>query len=102
MPVLFLTYINDLPHEVACFIKVFSDDTKLFVRISPTHYNTLPDDLNKLIECTQHWEIHFNTDKCKVIHIGRNNNKIPYNMNQNRYGQLLLTKKTWVCLLTTH
>ena len=31
--------------------------------ISPNNRSTLQDDLNKLSEWTQHWEIHFNNDK---------------------------------------
>ena len=82
-PVLFLTYINELSHEVEPCSKLFADDTKLYAGIIPTHHSTLQA-LNKLIEWTQCWEIQFNTDKCKAIHIGHNNNKIPYNMNHNR------------------
>ncbi len=42
-----------------------------------------------------------NTDKCKVMHIGQNNSKISYNMNQIIDWQLLLMKKTWVYILIT-
>ena len=29
-PLLFLVYVNDLPEAVACPVKMFADDTKLF------------------------------------------------------------------------
>ena len=36
-PVLFLTYINDLPHEVESFIKLFADDTNLSKALCMMH-----------------------------------------------------------------
>ncbi len=33
-PVLFLTYIYDLPREVASFIKLFADDSKLLHKLA--------------------------------------------------------------------
>lgn len=41
----------------------------------------LQDDLNKVQIWSQNWLMPFNINKCKVMHMGRNNNKEKYNMN---------------------
>jgi len=35
--------------------------------------DTLQEDLTKLYNWSQDWQMDFNIDKCKVMHIGRNN-----------------------------
>ena len=39
----------------------------------------LQEDINKLIEWANKWQMSFNVDKCSVMHIGRNNMKSNYN-----------------------
>ena len=42
---------------------------------------TLQDDLNKLYNWSQDWQMTLNVDKCKVMHLGRNNPQSKYHMN---------------------
>jgi len=41
----------------------------------------MQDDLNTLFNWSQDWQIAFNIDKCKVMHIGRRNLQSKYFMN---------------------
>ncbi len=41
----------------------------------------LQNDLDRLISWEQKWQMNFNVDKCKVLHIGSNNDRVKYSMN---------------------
>ena len=40
----------------------------------------LQEDINKLVEWANKWQLSFNVDKCSVMHIGHNNIQSNYNM----------------------
>ena len=83
-PVLFLLFINDLDMEVTekQIIKKFADDTKIAQFIeSPGDAAELQDTLNRLCAWADRWGMQFNTAKCHVMHIGRNNPRNVYSMN---------------------
>ena len=40
----------------------------------------LQEDINKLVELANKWQINLNVDKCSVMHIGHNNMQGNYNM----------------------
>ncbi|XP_071948894.1 uncharacterized protein [Antedon mediterranea] len=42
--------------------------------------NGLQDDLNKLFEWSEKWQLPFNLMKCKIMHFGRRNRKVIYHM----------------------
>ena len=44
----------------------------------------MQNNLNKLSEWGQTWQMNFNADKCKVVHIGYRNTKIDYTENGNQ------------------
>ena len=70
-PLLFLIFVNDLPDWVKCSIKMFANDTKIWVKISQMEDSeSLQSDLNQLIQWSQQWLLQFHPDKCKVMHIG--------------------------------
>ena len=82
VPILFLIYINDLDLGVENEILKFADDTKLYgIVTNETEAKTLQTDLNRLTMWTDHWQIKFNIDKCKVMHIGSSNIVYGYEMN---------------------
>ena len=66
-PLLFLTYINDLPNGLTSTVKLFAHDTLLYgVVVEDSDCDNLQDDLNKL-EIWQHeWQMQFNPSKCKI------------------------------------
>jgi len=60
----------------------FADDTKPFSVVSNTNdIDRLQTDLRRQFNWSQDWQMLFNVDKCKVMHIGHSNYKAKYEMN---------------------
>ena len=61
--------------------KIFADDTRLFQGIS-SHEDCLQlqDDLNRLVDWSQKWQMGFNRVKCNVLHLGSTNPCYEYSM----------------------
>ena len=76
---IFVLFINDLPESVSSTVMIFADDTKLFNTVSRYH-KQLQEDLDKLLDWSETWQLHFNQGKCKALHFGRNNPKKTYNI----------------------
>ncbi len=82
-PTLFVAFINDLPESVHSLVQMFADNTKLFHIIQRASDNIeLQKDLDSLQEWSNKWQLRFNAAKCKVMHIGRNNEKQQYTMGE--------------------
>ena len=83
-PTLFLIFINDIDcvvDEIASKLSKFADDTKLFRCVNSLSDNAaLQRDINALFEWSEVWQMQFNKDKCKVIHIGSKNGLYKYTM----------------------
>ena len=77
-PILFTIFINDISDGIESVCRVFADDTKVFNSVH--NAQILQNDINKLVTWTKLWELHFNIDKCKVMHLGRSNNNFDYTM----------------------
>ena len=81
-PVLFLIYVNDLDDGLTCKVSKFADDTKIASKvISTLDKEFLQRDLDKLSNWARDWQMKFNIEKCKVMHIGINNDNVKYLMN---------------------
>ena len=80
-PFLFLIYINDLPMNVKSKVRLFADDTAIYLTISTSSQSEiLQKDLDNL-ECWSHkWDMEFNPSKCQVIYITRSKNPIPHSI----------------------
>lgn len=84
-PLLFIMYVNDLPVEVDSFCKLFADDAKLYRDLQNLQdFEAVQDDLNNLCQWTIKWLMFFNIDKCKVMHIGKDNPNFEYEMSDNQ------------------
>src|SRR5271163_986838 len=80
-PLLFLIYINDLDREVISKIGKFADDTKMCRSVgSDLEVEILRQDLSKMYQWSMDWQMLFNTDKCTVMHLGKNNKEHDYKL----------------------
>ena len=71
--VLFLIYINDLPKEVRGKVRLFADDTIMYVTMTgEKDAASLQQDLDHLAEWEEKWQMKFHPQKCSVLRITRN------------------------------
>lgn len=81
-PVLFIYYINDLPSVTEGIVKIFADDTKAYSSIkSEADSHKLQQSINDITNWSEKWQLKFNSKKCKILHIGKNNPKLDYTIN---------------------
>ena len=82
-PTLFVYYINDLPLNIDCKVKIFADDTKAYNVIDTSEQSRLllQRNIDTLVEWSETWMMKFNSQKCKILHIGKNNPQHKYYMN---------------------
>ena len=80
-PVLFTIFINDMPTETLCPIKLFADDAKLYHKInSEEDCQKIQEDLNRLQSWAKKWQLRFHPQKCTVLSLGRNRYEYEYHM----------------------
>ena len=93
-------YINDISSVVTegdsaidlttSILSLFADDTKWGRCVdSVEDRRRFQLEIDRLGEWSRVWQLHFNTSKCKVMHIGKHNVKDTYMMN----GQVLETTR---------
>ena len=71
--------MNDLDANIVSQLLKFADDSKLTRGIKKCEDSyRLKEDLQKLFKWTEDWQMNFNLDKCKVMHVGNKNNKNRY------------------------
>ena len=71
-PCLILIYINDMPDTLKSNVRLFADDTIVYLTISVlTDCHTLHSDLHKLEKWEEEWLMSFNPNTCEIIHISR-------------------------------
>ena len=71
-PILFLSYINDLPSSVRSSVRLFADDCLLYRPIrSKADQMLLQEDLAKLQHWADIWGMNFNASKCFVLRVKR-------------------------------
>jgi len=80
-PLLFVLFINDIDDSVTSKILKFADDTKIFNTVrSEEMIENLRTDLSGLMAWSKEWQMLFNVNKCKVMHLGYNNPSVDYYM----------------------
>jgi Reverse transcriptase (RNA-dependent DNA polymerase)/Endonuclease-reverse transcriptase len=84
-PCLFKIHIDDLDETIERLVDLlskFADDTKgakIIRNIMDSMQ--LQEALNRLVEWAKKWGMSFNEQKCKVMHVGKNNPQYVYTMN---------------------
>ena len=69
-PLLFLIYINDLPNNIHCTVRLFADDCVLYREINnQLDSQELQKDLDELTKWEHDWQMNFNPDKCFVMRL---------------------------------
>ena len=87
-PILFLLYINDLPDSLQSQVRLFADDTAVYLTDKGQDDNQkLQNDLDILQEWEREWDMEFNPSKCQVVHITRS--RQPINTTYSMHGQVL-------------
>ena len=69
-PILFLVFINDLPEKLSSQVRLFADDTAVYLTIGGLDDGTvLQNDLDKLSLWESQWDMEFNPSKCQVVRV---------------------------------
>ena len=77
-PLLFLIYINDITDNISTKIKLFADDTSLYVITDDNPAQAaqaLTNDLSNISEWAGIWDIKFNPNKARLVLFSRKHNK---------------------------
>uniref|UniRef100_A0A803JLA9 Reverse transcriptase domain-containing protein n=1 Tax=Xenopus tropicalis TaxID=8364 RepID=A0A803JLA9_XENTR len=92
-PLLFNLFINDLGEGIMSNVSVFADDTKLCRPVNSIQdVTSLQQDLDQLAIWAAKWQMRFNVDKCKVMHLGCKNMQAPYTLNGTALGKSIMEK----------
>ena len=87
-PILFLAYINDLPEQVRSRVRLFADDTAMYLALDKqADSEILQKDLEILENWEKLWDMSFNPSKCQVIHVTRR--KTPLQTKYHLHGCVL-------------
>ena len=98
-PLLFLIYVNDLPENVHCDVKLFADDTKMYSCVSSAiEASLLQSDLDVVASWSAKWLMPFNQSKCKVLHMGHANQGFPYSMEDNPLACTSVERDLGICV----
>ena len=69
-PILFLVYINDLPEELSSQVRLFADDTAVYLTVGGSDDGTvLQTDLDRLSVWESQWDMEFNPSKFQVVRV---------------------------------
>ena len=80
-PLLLVILINDLKVGIINKLLKFADNTKLFDTVrSNDDIDKMRCDLQGLCQWSSDWMMLFNSDKCKVMHLGHSNLNAVYNI----------------------
>ena len=100
-PCLFLHYINDHPEGIGSTVRLFADDTVMYLTIgNQTDSHKLQTDLNNLAKWEKRWQMQFHPDKCQVLRITNKRNPIIFNYTLHDHSLATVTQAKWVTFWT--
>ena len=89
-PLLFITYINDLPEHTKSEVRMFADDALLYMKISSkADAEQLRRDLSPLKHWEHLWQMEFHPQKCTVIQLHVSNKRQPRTTGYTLHGHTL-------------
>ena len=89
-PILFLVYINDLSENGTSQVRLFADDTAMYLTMEGANDSSvLQQDLDRLSAWGSDWHIEFNPSKCQVVQV--TGYKKPINAAYKLHGVILET-----------
>jgi len=95
---LFLVYINDLDTGLINELLKFADDTKVFGKVTDhdgSDWESIQEDLNRLVNWADRWKMEFNVKKCKLMHEGWDKVNFKYTMKGNTLQET--REGSWCC-----
>ena len=67
-PLLFMIFINDLAENTTSTVRLFADDCVMYRPIRhANNCEALREDLNKLHDWEERWQLRFNATKCNIL-----------------------------------
>ena len=90
-PTLFLIYINDIVNDINSIIKLFADDTSMYLSLNDANERTvrLNQDLKLIDEWAKKWKVDFNPTKTDLLTI---TNKLNPETQPLIFGDVILTE----------
>ena len=102
-PGLFLFYINDFQSRLTSKVRLFADDTIIYITIAnEDDASTLQENLNKLGQWENEWCMKFQTDKCNVLRVTNKTKKTEANYHLHGHTLELLTSAKYLGLTITN
>ena len=72
-------------------ISKFADDTKMGRPVNNAEdIRMLQEDLNRLHDWSEKWEMQFNVNKCSIMSVGKGNCQVDYTLNDTAYFREVL------------
>ena len=69
-PILFLIYIIDLPDQIFSQVRLFADDTTIYLTMAGgDSHIVLQNDLNSLSSWESRWDIEFNPSEYQMVRV---------------------------------
>ena len=76
----FIIFINDMPEVIACCMKLYDDDAKIYDRVQSIRLQRC---ITNAEEWAIDWNMFFNFSKCKHVHYGSHDENFIYTMINN-------------------
>jgi hypothetical protein len=69
-PLMFLLYINDIGENIGSSVRLFADDSLVYMAVSSRNdCQRLQDDLTTMVNWSKKWQMTFNPSKCYTLRI---------------------------------